>query len=60
MRAALILAMVFCLPADTDRLHPNTRHYVKDADFMQSALNIQLLYQSEVAILTSIQNEGSK
>ena len=36
------------------------RHHVSDAEFMRIELDIHVLYNQEIALLTSIQNEGSK
>ncbi len=36
------------------------RRNVLDAEFMRISLEIQVLYQMESALLTSLQNEGSK
>ena len=57
MKLYLVCVIALCLTSDTVSVIPDTRHYVSGEEFMRSELAIDVLYNQEIAILTSIQNE---
>jgi hypothetical protein len=60
MKLYLVCMIALCLTSDTNRVSqyiPDVRHYVSNEEFMRSELAIDVLYNQEMAILTSIQNE---
>jgi hypothetical protein len=60
MRISLLIFALFFLPLDTNRVYQDTRSIVTDRELMQRSLEIYVLYNQEMAILTSIQSEGVK